>query len=68
MTQEDNQDYFIRATEVAKRLGIAKSTLYLWISSEFFPQPTKLGTTAVWRNSKVTQWMLDKESNSGAPI
>ena len=64
MTELDNQDYFIRATEVAKRLSIAKSTLYLWISRDFFPKPTKLGVTAVWRNSKVTQWILDKEQES----
>ena len=63
MNQEDHQDYFIRATEVAQRLSIAKSTLYLWISRDFFPKPTKLGVTAVWRNSKVTQWMLDQEDN-----
>ena len=68
MTQEDNQDYFIRATEVAERLTIAKSTLYLWISQGFFPKPTKFGRTAVWRNSAVNQWILDKEANSRAPI
>ena len=36
MTELDNQDYFIRATEVAQKLTIAKSTLYLWISQGFF--------------------------------
>ena len=68
MTQEDSQDYFIRATEVAEKLTIAKSTLYLWISQGFFPKPTKFGRAAVLRNSAVNQWILDKESNSRAPI
>ena len=64
MNELDNQDYFIRATEVAQKLTIAKSTLYLWISQGFFPKPTKFGRTAVWRNSTLTQWILDKEQES----
>ena len=64
MTEEDHKDYLIRIAEVAERLSIAKSTLYLWISQGFFPKPIKLGRSAVWRNSRVTQWIIDKELES----
>ncbi|WP_228200556.1 helix-turn-helix transcriptional regulator [Arcobacter peruensis] len=33
---------FIRITDVMKKTGIAKSTIWLWINENKFPKPIKL--------------------------
>ena len=42
------------------RTGLAKSTIYKYISLGQFPQPTKLGTRAVaWVESEIEAWIND---------
>lgn len=49
---------FLRITEVMKMTGIAKSTIWLWVKEEKFPQPIKLSPRiTVWEQSKVQEWM-----------
>ncbi len=49
---------FIRITDVMKKTGIAKSTIWLWINEDKFPKPIKLSPRiTVWEEDKVDQWM-----------
>lgn len=48
----------LRRPEVELRTGLARSTLYDWMSKGDFPQPVRLGARLVaWRESDVTAWM-----------
>ncbi|WP_386077517.1 helix-turn-helix transcriptional regulator [Vreelandella sp. F11] len=50
----------IRIKDVMDRTGLAKSTIYKYISLGQFPQPTKLGTRAVaWVESEIEAWIND---------
>lgn len=52
---------FLRITEVMKMTGIAKSTIWLWVREEKFPQPIKLSPRiTVWDEIKVQEWMGTK--------
>lgn len=40
---------FIRPKEAARRLGIARSTLYLWADRGYIPRPRRIGVrVSVW--------------------
>jgi len=50
----------IRIKEVMNRTGLARSTIYKYISEDNFPKPIKLGTRAVaWVESEIEDWMKD---------
>lgn len=48
----------IRIKDVMERTGLARSTIYKYISLGQFPQPIKLGTRAVaWVESEINTWI-----------
>lgn len=50
----------IRIKDVMERTGLARSTIYKYISLGQFPQPIKLGTRAVaWVESEIDTWIHD---------
>ncbi|WP_252107966.1 MULTISPECIES: AlpA family transcriptional regulator [unclassified Halomonas] len=50
----------IRIKDVMERTGLARSTIYKYISLGRFPQPIKLGTRAVaWVESEIDTWIND---------
>lgn len=50
----------IRIKEVMNRTGLARSTVYKYISQGQFPQSLKLGTRAVaWVESEIDTWIND---------
>ncbi|MGQ7262921.1 helix-turn-helix transcriptional regulator [Vreelandella sp. V005] len=50
----------IRIKAVMERTGLARSTIYKYISLGQFPQPIKLGTRAVaWVESEIDTWIND---------
>ncbi|WP_417420716.1 helix-turn-helix transcriptional regulator [Halomonas sp.] len=50
----------IRVKGVMERTGLARSTIYKYISLGQFPQPIKLGTRAVaWVESEIDTWIND---------
>ncbi len=52
---------FLRITEVMKKTGIAKSTIWLWVSEDKFLKPTKLSSgITIWEEDKVDNWMKEK--------
>ena len=52
---------FLRIVDVMKKTGIAKSTIWLWVSEGKFPKPIKLSPRiTVWEEEKVNNWMKEK--------
>ncbi|PPU41873.1 helix-turn-helix transcriptional regulator [Xanthomonas arboricola] len=47
----------LRLRDVLERVGMSKSTLYSRIREKTFPQPLHLGTSSVWVESEVTDWI-----------
>lgn len=52
---------FLRIKEVMKKTGIARSTIWLWVSEDKFPKPIKLSPRiTVWEEQKVEEWKANK--------
>jgi prophage regulatory protein len=50
---------------ITDRIGIARSTLWLWAKDGRFPRPIKLGPrTTVWRESDVEKWIAERAATS----
>jgi prophage regulatory protein len=51
----------IRLKEVMDLTGLARSTIYKFISGELFPKPISLGDRCVgWVESEVHDWIVSK--------
>ncbi len=51
----------IRLSEVMKRIPYSRSTIYLKVSRNEFPQPVSLGARAVaWRASAIDAWIAER--------
>lgn len=56
----------IRIKDVMDRTGLARSTVYKYISLGQFPQPIKLGTRAVaWVEREVEAWICESIERRG---
>ena len=53
--------FFLRIKDVMKKTGIAKSTIWLWVSEGKFPKPIKLSPRiTVWDEISIEQWKKEK--------
>ncbi|TLS99584.1 helix-turn-helix transcriptional regulator [Aliarcobacter cibarius] len=51
---------FLRIKDVMKKTGIAKSTIWLWVSEGKFPKPIKLSPRiTVWDEELINRWQDD---------
>lgn len=51
----------IRLSEVQKRVGLGRSTIYRWMSDNRFPQPYQLGSHAVaWLERDIDEWIAQR--------
>ncbi|MEW4468452.1 AlpA family transcriptional regulator [Parasphingorhabdus sp. JC815] len=51
----------IRLTEVQKRVGLGRSTIYRWMSDNRFPKPYQLGGHAVaWLEQEIDEWIAQR--------
>lgn len=49
---------FLRIKDVMDKTGIARSTIWLWVSEDKFPKPIKLSPRiTVWDSDKIEEWM-----------
>ncbi len=49
---------FLRIVDVMKKTGIAKSTIWLWVSEGKFPKPIKLSPRiTVWDEKEIDNWI-----------
>ena len=52
---------FLRIVDVMKKTGIAKSTIWLWVSEGKFPKPIKLSPRiTIWDEISIEQWKKEK--------
>jgi prophage regulatory protein len=57
----DNQVSLLRLPEVIGRVGLSRSTIYLYIEQGRFPKPIKLGSRAVaWNSEDIDVWIQEK--------
>ncbi len=53
-------DRLIRLPEVMRLTGLAKSTVWLWVSKGKLPTPTKLSPrVSVWRESEIQNYITE---------
>ena len=56
--EKEHMGNFLRIKDVMKKTGIAKSTIWLWVSEGKFPKPIKLSPRiTVWESNKINEWM-----------
>ena len=62
-------DRFLTRAEVERRTGAGRSTLYRWMRSGRFPEPFKVGRTAVrWSEREIEAWAEGLARASGDGI
>lgn len=55
------KERLIRLSEVKHRTGLARSTIYLYISLGTFPENRKLGLRGVgWKESEIDAWIENR--------
>ncbi len=48
---------FLRVQQVAEKLGIGKSTVWLWAKENKIPKPIKISPrVTVWKESELEKW------------
>ena len=53
---------YLRVNEVAKMIGIGKSTVWLWVKEGTFCKPIKLShRVTVWLESDIEKWQKEKQ-------
>lgn len=54
----------LRTAEVARRIGLSKSSLWRMVRDGKFPRPTQLSAHAVgWLESDIEQWLNDRRAS-----
>ena len=52
---------FLRISEVIRRVGVSRPTIYRWMREGTFPKQIAIGANSVvWLESDVTKWMEDQ--------
>lgn len=58
MIETPTKERFLRLSDVKKRTGLSRSTIYLNISNGTFPKNINLGLRCVaWLESEIEAWM-----------
>ena len=58
MVETPTKERFLRLSDVKKRTGLSRSTIYLNISNGTFPKNINLGLRCVaWLESEIEAWM-----------
>lgn len=61
MSEATPQETLLRLTDVIKRTGLSRSSIYLSISQGSFPASINLGARSVaWIESEIDQWIQDR--------
>ncbi|MDD5386440.1 MAG: AlpA family phage regulatory protein [Sulfuricurvum sp.] len=56
-----DQERLLRITEVQQRVGIARSTIWLWIKQGRFPKGMKLSpSVTVWHEKEINLYVAGK--------
>lgn len=57
----NSNERLLRVAEVAGTIGVAKSTVWLWVKQDILPKPFKLTpSTTVWKHSEIQEFIKQK--------
>jgi len=57
-----NEPLLLDAKALAHLLGVARCTVWSWLSSGRIPSPVRIGGTVRWRRDEIEAWII-----AGAP-
>ena len=58
---------YLRLKDVVKRVPVAKSTIWLWVSDGRFPAPVKLSErVTAWPVSSIERWEAERQAPKAA--
>ncbi len=57
----ESNDRFLRLADVLDRTALSRSVVYRLVQQEEFPKQIKIGSTAVWSELAINQWMDDQK-------
>lgn len=58
---------YLRLKDVVKRVPVAKSTIWLWVSDGKFPAPVKLSErVTAWPISSIERWEAERQAPKAA--
>lgn len=61
MLDTQQPENFLRLSDVMKRTGLSRSTIYLNIKNGHFPKNINIGTRSVgWLESEINAWMQQR--------
>lgn len=61
MPKDYEGDRLLRLSEVMRRTGMSRSTIYRWMNEGLFPAALKVGPMAVrWREREVSAFMASR--------
>ena len=53
-----SRPHFLRISEVIRRVGVSRPTIYRWMNKGTFPKQITIGANSVvWLESDITKWM-----------
>ena len=56
-----SRPHFLRISEVIRRVGVSRPTIYRWMREGTFPKQIQLGSrSVVWNEQEVIKWMEDR--------
>ena len=56
-----SRPHFLRISEVIRRVGVGRPTIYRWMNKGNFPKQITIGANSVvWLESDVTKWMKQR--------
>lgn len=61
----ENNDRFLRLPDVLDRTALSRSVVYRYMQADKFPKQIKLGSTAVWSELAINQWMDEQKMGAG---
>ena len=59
---KQQNDRFLRLPDVLDRTALSRSVVYRYMQAGEFPKQIKLGSTAVWSEQQVNQWIEEKKA------
>ena len=58
---------FLRLTEVLKRVGLGRSSVYRMVTENRFPPPRRLSTKAIgWLDHEIDDWLKTRTGSAGS--
>ena len=56
-----NEDRLLRLRDVCEIVAVGRSTIWRWVRAGTFPEPIRVGGSAVrWRLSTIQKWMAEQ--------